>query len=356
MGRRDVSAEFLKVIDLAIKESASDLHLVPGAHPWIRVLGSLIRLEQAPAYSAEDIDRFLAELMPEERFKLYQDRGEMDFSYEHKSGERFRCNAFRVRAVPNVAMRLIPKQLKTIAELNLPESLEAFAEREQGFFLVVGPVGQGKSTTLAAMVETINTKRSEHILTIEDPIEYLFEPKESIISQREVHLDTDTFSSALTAAFREDVNVLMVGEMRNTETIGAAVTAAETGHLVLSTLHTNNAPQTIDRIIDSFPPSQQEQIRIQLASSLAGIFSMRLVQRIAGGLIPAFELMVNTNAVSNLIREKRTHELGAVIETGSEEGMITMNQSLADLVRRGEITVESAFQSSSNPKGLERLM
>lgn len=353
---KKLSPEFAKVIDVSIKEGASDLHFVPKSHPAIRVLGALLRLGQSPVYTADDLERFVSEMLPQERIEIFQKRGEVDFSYEHTGGERFRCNAFRVRGEVNVAMRLIPKTIKTIADLNLPPSLELFAEREQGFFLVVGPVGQGKTTTLASMIETINTKRAEHILTIEDPIEFQFEAKESIISQREVHLDTDSFHSALEAAFREDVNVLMVGEMRDTETISAAVTAAETGHLVFSTLHTNNAPQTIDRIIDSFHSTQQEQIRIQLAASLAGIFSIRLIQRISGGLIPAYELLVNTSAISNLIREKRTHELGAVLETGAEEGMITMNQSLAELVRRGEVTVESAFAASVNPKGLERLM
>jgi twitching motility protein PilT len=205
-------------------------------------------------------------------------------------------------------------------------------------------------------VEKINQERTEHIMTIEDPIEYIFENKRSLINQREVRVDTVDFQAALQSVFRQDIDVVMVGEMRTLETMATAVTAAETGHLVFSTLHTNNASQTIDRIIDSFPASQQEQIRIQLSGSLGGIFSQRLVPRISGGLIPAYELMVTTNAVSNLIRERRTHEIQTVIETGAEEGMIDMNRSLADLVRAGEITVESAYSSSWNPKTLERLL
>ncbi|MDE1941491.1 MAG: Flp pilus assembly complex ATPase component TadA, partial [Patescibacteria group bacterium] len=201
-----------------------------------------------------------------------------------------------------------------------------------------------------------NQTRTEHILTIEDPIEYIYESKKSIIDQREVRLDTPGFDQALTAMFREDIDVAMVGEMRDTSTIGTAVTAAETGHLIFSTLHTNNAAQTVDRIIDSFPPSQQDQIRIQLSSSLSGIFSQRLIPRISGGLIPAYELLINNNAVSNLIRERRTHELNTVIETSSQEGMIDMNRSLAELVRAGEITVESAYLNSLNPKTLERMI
>jgi twitching motility protein PilT len=234
--------------------------------------------------------------------------------------------------------------------------LETFAERQQGFFLVVGPVGQGKTTTLAALLEKINQERTEHIITIEDPIEYIFENKRSLVNQREVRLDTDNFQSALQSVFRQDVDVLMIGEMRTPETMATAVSAAETGHLVFSTLHTNNAAQTIDRIIDSFPPGQQEQIRIQLSGSLAGIFSQRLVPRVSGGLIPAYELMISNNATANLIREKRSHEIQTVIETGAEEGMIDMNRSLADLVRSGEITVESAYSRSWNPKTLERLL
>lgn len=243
-----------------------------------------------------------------------------------------------------------------MTELNLPPVLETFTQLQQGFFLVVGPVGQGKSTTLASMVEKINQDRTEHIVTIEDPIEYTFESKNSIINQREVKIDTHTFHTALKSAFRQDVDVIMVGEMRGPETMSAAVTAAETGHLVLSTLHTNNAAQTIDRIIDTFPAAQQDQIRIQLAASLAGIFSQRLVPRIAGGLIPAYELLINTEAVANLIRERRSHEINAMIETGSELGMIDMNRTLADLVRRGEITPESAISRSLNPKTFMRLI
>jgi twitching motility protein PilT len=253
-------------------------------------------------------------------------------------------------------LRYIPKEIRSISELNVPSILESFARREQGFFLVVGPVGQGKSTTLAALVELINTERMEHIVTIEDPIEQVYVPKQSLIDQREVGIDTDSFSTALYAAFRQDVDVLLVGEMRDPETMAAAVTAAETGHLVFSTLHTNNAAQTIDRIIDSFSASQQEQVRLQLASALSGIFSQRLIPRVSGGLIPAFELLINNKAVANLIREKRTHEINTVIETSQQDGMIDFNRSLAELVARGEITVENAYSHSLNPNALDRLI
>ena len=281
---------------------------------------------------------------------------ELDFSFQYKDEGRFRGNAFFEKGAISIALRLIPNVIQTFDELNLPPLLETFTQLEQGFFLVVGPVGQGKSTTLASMIERINQNRTEHIVTIEDPIEFIYEQKKSIINQREVRVDTKSFHTALRSAFRQDVDVILVGEMRGPETMSAAVTAAETGHLVLSTLHTNNAAQTIDRIIDSFPGSQQDQIRLQLASSLAGIFSQRLVPRISGGLIPAYELLINNEAVANLIREKRTHEINAVIETGSESGMIDMNRSLAELVRQGEITAENAIARSLNPKAFERLV
>ncbi|MBI2087088.1 MAG: PilT/PilU family type 4a pilus ATPase, partial [Candidatus Zambryskibacteria bacterium] len=256
----------------------------------------------------------------------------------------------------SVAMRLVPTEVKSFEELGLPPILEQLAKRQQGFFVVVGPIGSGKSTTLASMLETINRERLEHIITIEDPVEYIFKPKKAIIDQREVKLDTPDFHVALRDVFRQDADVIMVGEMRDQETMSVAVTAAETGHLVLSTLHTNTASQTVDRIIDSFPADQQSQVRLQLSESLLGIFSQRLLPRISGGLVPAYELLINNNAIANLIRDKRTHEIGSVIETGSEEGMIDMNRYLADLVRRGEVTVENAFQFSSNPKTLERMI
>jgi len=253
-------------------------------------------------------------------------------------------------------MRLIPTEVKSFTELNLPPILETFAKSKQGFFLVVGPIGVGKSTTLATIIETINLERLEHIVTIEDPVEYIFEPKKAIIDQREVKLDTPDFHTALRGVFRQDADVLMIGEMRDPETISTAVTAAETGHLVLSTLHTNTAGQTVDRIIDSFPADQQTQIRLQLSNSLLGIFSQRLIPRISGGLVPAFELLINNNATANLIREKRTQEISSVVATSSEEGMIDLNRCLVELVRKGEVTVENAFRFSADPKTLERMI
>lgn len=348
--------ELEDIIDIVIGENGSDIHFSVGSHPMIRVSGSLIPLLKKPTLSEGDVTEFIRVLLTPQQYSEYTTKREVDFSYEYKDGIRFRGNGFYQRGAMAIALRFIPNVIKTMAELALPPILETFCYRPQGFFLCVGPVGQGKSTTLASMVELINTNRSEHIVTIEDPIEFIFEPKKSLIDQREVRVDTADFHTALHSAFRQDVDVIMVGEMRGQETISTAVTAAETGHLVLSTLHTNNAAQTIDRIIDTFPAGQQDQIRIQLAGSLLGIFSQRLIPRIAGGLVPTYELLINNNAVSNLIRERRTHEIQTVIETGSEYGMIEMNRSLADLVQRGEITVENAFAHSLNPKGLERLL
>ena len=352
----DYKTELVSLIETVIAEGASDLHFTTNAHPILRSSGALIPLVKRAKYTKVDIEGFLDELVTPEEKENFLATQELDFSFQYKDEGRFRGNAFFEKGAISIALRLIPNVIQTFDELNLPPLLETFTQLEQGFFLVVGPVGQGKSTTLASMIERINQNRTEHIVTIEDPIEFIYEQKKSIINQREVRVDTKSFHTALRSAFRQDVDVILVGEMRGPETMSAAVTAAETGHLVLSTLHTNNAAQTIDRIIDSFPGSQQDPIRLQLASSLAGIFSQRLVPRISGGLIPAYELLINNEAVANLIREKRTHEINAVIETGSESGMIDMNRSLAELVRQGEITAENAIARSLNPKAFERLV
>lgn len=350
------SEELQELIELVVREGGSDLHFSEGYPPTIRVNGTLIPLLKKPKLTEEDTLGFITELLRPEQKERFLETKEIDFSYSYKDRARFRGNGFYQRGSISIALRLIPNQIRTLQDLNLPDSLENFVHRQQGFFLLVGPVGQGKTTTLATMLEMINQTRAEHIITIEDPIEYVFEPKKSMINQREVRLDTNDFNTALIHAFRQDVDVIMIGEMRGIKTISAAVTAAETGHLVFSTLHTNNAAQTIDRIIDSFPATQQDQIRVQLAGSLAGIFSQRLIPRISGGLVPAYELLINNVAVSNLIRERRTHEINTVIETSSGEGMIDMNRSLSELVRRGEIQVEQALSHSFNPKVLERMI
>ena len=352
----DYKRELYALIELIINEKASDLHFSVESHPLIRVSGTLIPLLKKPILTDPDVNAFAKILMREDQYKRFLDYNEIDFSFESTEGVRFRGNAFYQRGRMGIALRLIPNVIRDLRELNLPPILENFTQRTQGFFLCVGPVGQGKSTTLAAMVNTINRTRAEHIVTIEDPIEYVYVEEKSLIDQREVGIDTKSFELALSAALRQDVDVILVGEMRNTETISAAVTAAETGHLVYSTLHTNDAAQTVSRIVDSFPGSQQDQVRVQLAGSLIAIFSQRLVPHIAGGLVPAYELLINNSAVSNLIRENRIHEIPSVIETGLEQGMIDMNRSLARLVQNGDITVENAFLHAVNPKALERLL
>ena len=344
------------LLDAVVSQGGSDLHIYAGGPPMMRISGALVPAAKQEPFTAAETEEILKSIVPEERWKMFVENQTIDLSYTYKKDARFRVNGYRVQGTVALALRLIPQSIRTFTELNLPPILESFTQREQGFFLVVGPVGQGKSTTLAAMIDRINDTHAQHILTIEDPVEYLFEPKKSLIHQREVHIDAPDFHTALQSAFREDVDVVMVGEMRDYETISSAVTAAETGHLVFSTLHTNNAAQTIDRIIDMFPAEQQSQVRVQLAGSLAGIFSQRLIPRIQGGLIPAYELLINNNAISNLIREARTHEISAVIQTSSQEGMIDMDRSLAELVRRGEVTVEHAYEHAMDPKTFERYL
>lgn len=360
----DYRSELNRLIGIVIKQGASDLHLGALRKPHIRVTGELVPLVSERELTAEDTAAFAELLMGEENRKLFSERKDVDFAYTYTpsdgstigAGARFRGSAFMQQATVAVALRYIPTKIRTLEELGVPPILKDFAHREQGFFLVVGPVGQGKSTTLAALIELINQERTEHIVTIEDPIEYIFSRGRSVIDQREVRFDTPDFNAGLRALFRQDVNVALIGEMRDPDSIATTVTAAETGHLIFSTLHTNSAAQTIDRVIDSFPANQQTQIANQLASTLIGVFSQRLIPRVSGGLVPAFELLINNNAVANLIRERRTSEINVVIETSSEQGMIDMNHSLAELVRKGEITSENAYVHSLNPRGLERLI
>ncbi len=344
-----------ELIENLVNEDGSDLHLGVGRKPAIRINGQLVFLVNQKVISEEEMLGILDVLIGKERLKQFLENKNIDFSSNMNNGAvQLRGNAFFQKGSICMAIRLVPKA-KTFEELNLPLVLKDFARKKQGFFLVVGPVGHGKSTTLSTMINMINNEMASHIMTIEDPIEFVYKPDKSIIDQREIGVDTNDFVGALKAIFRQDANVVLIGEMRDSDTISTAVTAAETGHLVLSTLHTNNASQTIDRIIDSFPAGQQGQIRLQLASSLLGIFSQRLIPRIAGGRVPAYELLINNKAVANLIREKRTHEIDTVIETSSHEGMMDMNRCLIDLVQKGEISIEVAYEYSINPKALEQM-
>lgn len=345
-----------ELLELTRKSQASDLHLSAGHPPVLRIDGSLVPLVKEKALTAADTESLAKALMREDRYARFLEAKEIDFSYSFNDKSRFRVNVFFQRGSIACALRLIPSKIKTIDELSLSPILHEFTKAKHGFVLITGPSGQGKSTTLAALIDEINHQRAEHIVTIEDPIEYLFEDDLSIIDQREIFEDTLNFSKALKSTFRQDPNVIMVGEMRDPETIAIALTAAETGHLVFATLHTNSASQTIHRIVDSFPPEQQNQVRAQLSASLLGVVSQRLIPRIRGGLIPACEVMISNPAVANLVREGKIHEIPLVIETSAEAGMISLNRSLSLLVKAKEISFENALNYSSNPLELKTLI
>lgn len=349
-------AQQLEELVLSVaREDASDLHIAVGRHPTLRITGQLVPLVDKPVLTPEITEGLVMAMLKEGEKKEFYAHHEIDFSFSYKDKLRFRGNAYFQRSYIGCSLRLIPYTIRTLQELNLPDILAEFTRKKQGFFLVVGPTGHGKSTTLAAMVDMINRERAEHILTIEDPVEYLFTQDRSIVDQREVRSDTEGFQIALRSAFRQDINVAMIGEMRDPETISTAVTAAETGHLIFSSLHTNSASQTIDRIIDSFSAAQQPQIRSQLSVTLLGVFSQRLLPRVSGGLIPTFELMIANSAIRNLIRENKVHEIDLVIDTSSQDGMMSLNRSLIDLLRAGDITMETALNHSLNPDELSTL-
>ena len=337
---------------MTAENDASDLHISPSHYPSIRVDSRLLQVADTQILDSETTSGLVLELVGPERQDRFLAEKELDFSYEYAEKFRFRVNAYHTRGGMAASLRLISNKIRTVEELNLPSIVKIFSRLSQGFVLVVGPNGHGKSTTLAAIVDLINKERAEKIITIEDPVEYKFTPNKSIIDQREIYQDTFSFHKAIRSTFRQNVNVIMVGEMRDYETMSAAVTAAETGHFVLASLHTNSASQTIERIIDSFPPNQQAQVRNQLANTISGIISQRLIQRVRGGLIPAVEVMIATTAVRTLIRDNRPRQLDLVIGTSQDVGMIPFDRSLADLVRRKEISVERAEFYSLNPAEL----
>lgn len=352
----DALQKLEELLEIVARENASDLHISSGRPPTLRIDGRLVPLVKYGALSSEVAKSLSLALLNEEQREYLLKEKEIDLSYTYVDRARFRVNVYFKSGDISSALRLIPAKIRTIEELEMPQVLHRFTAPTQGFFLSVGPSGHGKSTTLAALVDEINHTRAEHIITIEDPIEYVFSQDRSIIDQREVGKDTKSFSRALRAAFRQDPDVIMVGEMRDAETIATAITAAETGHLVYATLHTNNAAQTIDRIIDSFPPAQQHQVRSQLALTLIGVVSKRLVPKIDGGIIPACEVMITNSAVRNLIRENKVHGLDLVIETGADQGMISLNGSLANLVRQGIISLETAEMYSLGARELRMLV
>ncbi|MCX8032834.1 MAG: type IV pilus twitching motility protein PilT [Thermoleophilia bacterium] len=344
------------ILKQVVEKQASDLHISVGLPPIVRVDGRLQPLDMPPLKPTDTRELIYSFLTQEQRQKL-ETEWELDLSYSVYGVARFRVNVYFQRGTLSAAFRLIPVKIKTLEELGLPKVLHTFATKPRGLVLVTGPTGSGKSTTLAAIIDEINRTRDDHIVTIEDPIEFLHNHKRCLVNQREVGSDTKAFATALRSVLRQDPDVILIGEMRDLETIQIALTAAETGHLVLATLHTQDCPQTIDRMIDVFPPHQQEQIRVQIAATLEGVVTQQLIPKAGGvGRVVACEVLIATPAVRNLIREGKTHQLYTVMQTGGQYGMQTMNAALADLVRRGQITKDMALRRSSMPDELERLL
>lgn len=344
------------LLEEVIKKKASDLHLQVGLPPMLRVDGKLVPVSGGEPMTNEATETLIFAVLDEDQKQILLKDKEFDFSFAFGDLGRFRVNAFHERGNLAAAFRLIPNEIFSVKQLGLPEVVEKFTEFPRGLVLITGPTGSGKSTTLAGLIDKINNEESKHIITVEDPIEYTHSSKKSVVVQREVHYDTYSFSAALRSALREDPDVVLVGEMRDLETIASAITIAETGHLVFATLHTNSAAQSIDRMIDVFPPHQQPQVRAQLSNILMAICSQRLVPVIGGGRIAASEILIATPAVRNIIREGKTHQLDAVIQTGVEFGMQSMDKTLAGLVHEGKITFDDARSVAVDVDELDRLM
>lgn len=334
--------ELSKLLSLVVERNASDLHLKVGEPPIIRVDSQLIRLEEYHVLSEEAVKTFADLMLSEPQRKVLAEQEDVDLSYSFKDNVRFRVNIYTQQGSLGIAMRTIPNHILSLEELNLPPILRSFTEKRNGLVLFTGPVGHGKSTAMASLINEINQSRADHILTIEDPIEFVFQPASSVLTQREVNVDTPSFAQALKSALREDINVLLVGEMRDLESMSSALTLAETGHLIFATLHTNDAAQTVDRIIDVFPAVQQGQVRAQLASVLLGIVSLRLLPKIGGGRVPAYEILVANHAVRNVIRDNKSYEIDNIIHTNLESGMVPMDKVLALLVKQGVVELEVA--------------
>ncbi|MEO5690625.1 MAG: type IV pilus twitching motility protein PilT [Candidatus Saccharimonadales bacterium] len=344
------------LLEDVIRKRASDLHIQIGLPPMLRIDGSLTPVPGFNALNSEELEKLVFAILDEDQQQILIKDKEFDFSFAFGDLGRFRVNAFHERGNLAAALRLIPNEIKTITELGMPNIVNNFAAYPRGLVLVTGPTGSGKSTTLAALLDKINTEKSHHIITIEDPIEFTHKSKKSVVVQREVHYDTYSFSAALRSSLRQDPDVVLIGEMRDLETISAAITIAETGHLVFATLHTNSAAQSIDRMVDVFPPHQQPQIRAQLSNILMAICSQRLVPSIGGGRVVASEILVATPAVRNIIREGKSHQLDAVIQTGADQGMQSMDRTLVNLVQAGTITIEEARNYAVDLSEFERMM
>lgn len=347
--------EIKRLLEITINKGASDLHLITKAPPMLRIHGALAPITGLDPLTKEEAEKLVFDLVSEEQKEILLVNKELDFSFAFGDQARFRVNTYYQKGELAAALRLIPMKIPTLEELNLPEICHAFTKLKQGFILAVGPTGHGKSTTLASIIEEINQNRAEHIVTIEDPIEYVFKHNKSIVSQRELKGDTHSWPIALRSCLREDPNVVMIGEMRDLETMAMALTIAETGHLVFSTLHTNSAAQSIDRIIDVFPEHQQEQIRMQLSSTLEAIVSQRLLPCLEGGRIPATEILVATPAVRTVIREGKTHMIDNIIQTSVEMGMRMLEMDLTRLVREGKISLDVAQMYAFRPEELMKL-
>jgi twitching motility protein PilT len=339
----------------ACEKGSSDLHLTVGLPPVVRIDGSLRHLNYTPL-APNDTQRLVYDILSTDQVQWFEKTRELDFSYGVGGVGRFRVNVYRQRGSCGAALRSIPDRIPTLEQLGLPAALGELTRKQSGLILVTGPTGSGKSTTIACMIDTINSELPVHIMTIEDPIEYLHRHKRAMINQRELNTDTDSFENALRAVLREDPDVILVGEMRDLETIAAALTLAETGHLVFGTLHTRNAPQTVDRVIDVFPPHQQDQIKVQLSNTLEAVIAQQLCPRMGGGRAAAVEIMIATSAIRNLIREGKTYQIYSALETGAQFGMQTMDKVLADLYRTGKITNEEALARSIDRENYKRFL
>jgi len=352
-----MAATMHDLLSIMVERGASDLHITTGTHPQIRVHGKLAPLSQFEQLTPQDTQRLAYSVLNETQKQKFEEESELDLSFGIQGMARFRCNVYRQRGAIACAIRVIPVNIRGFHELGLPPIVEQLADRPKGLILVTGPTGSGKSTTLAAMVDKINSDRSEHIVTIEDPIEFVHQHKKCVVNQREVFSDTLSFKDALKRILRQDPDVVLVGEMRDLETIAAALTIAETGHLTLGTLHTNSCAQTMNRIIDVFPTSQQDQVRAQLSLVLEGVFCQQLVPTLdERGRAMAMEILVATPAIRNLIREEKIHQIYSAMQAGQKFGMQTMNQSLLNLVQRGRISREEALNRTMDPQELTQLL
>ncbi len=347
--------DILELLDITNKKQASDLHIIVGNKPMLRINGDLVPVEDKDIVTVEEAEHLIFSVLTPEQKELFLANKEIDFSYATKEA-RFRVNTYFQQGGMTAAFRLIPLKVRAIDELKLPPLCHDFARLRQGFILVTGPTGHGKSTTLAAIINEINQTRAAHIVTVEDPIEYVYPKAKSIISQREMHLDTHSWDVALRSCLREDPDVVLVGEMRDYETISAALTIAETGHLVFATLHTNSSAQTVDRIVDVFPEHSKAQVRMQLSATLEGIFSQRLIPAVGGGRIPAYEVLVATSAVRSTIRDGKTHLIDNIIQTSGELGMVLLENTLARMVKGGLIEKAVAQNFALRPEELDRLL